>query len=786
MKKIIIFSLISTLLVPFLFGLENLNARINENSLGGMHYIWWNFGREGFKELNIKFTIHDDLLTKDGIYLQMYQGEINGVGFYFGLQTRVGKSEEGLTGKGLVFSRWGTRDLSNAKPAQNGWTESAGYEGDFISIRKAYEWTNHKYSFRICFVESDNKGDWYGVWIEELENHSLDYLGSLRFPKVSANRGIKDGGATWTEIYYREKNDSALPNWHVSIDEIFGINFDDEKYYPKSATLICSEKFQNINIIYDESLQKIHFYMGENIEKNFDSKKIDFQNLVVDYLPKPITAGIFPEITGEPLTIKITDRDGNPIDLSLDGKYSDDYIFENCFEEEDIEFGIGKWLRKSINDSDIVIDFSDKKEGIYRFYGFIANDKGEFKIKVKTSEDDLKGEVIVTVDRPKVKFEIMNLDDKERNVFIVDGSEDSFKMTAGDLRSYRVSVEVRDALGKIIGSTDFEKGNYLKCHKFYLQYSSFFIPSVSFSPKYNNLIVIEDFLGMELLREFSIYQNTSFDSGLVYENGIPLRGGIYNFDYNYDRWDWGEVFPDINKNKKIDIYDTLELNGEGKTSFVVIPTDVGFLSGLIGSVVNLYTKKDGHPFKTFSSDLDISGGEYENPDSIMQIDYFSHIDKKIEIGFIDFEFYKIVEEDNIKKEISLTKDAFNPDNYDFTYGIENNLLIKAYPADKRDLSVREDIKAYLVGRIEIWQYGSFSHNEYKETVVNFKLRFNYAEEIMDFNQYGIMNEIGVFIDDFVLQTIHPETEAEYELNLDSGILYAFNQYTLPLLVKNSM
>jgi len=34
------------------------------------------------------------------------------------------------------------------------------------------------------------------------------------------------------------------------------------------------------------------------------------------------------------------------------------------------------------------------------------------------------------------------------------------------------------------------------------------------------------------------------------------------------------------------------------------------------------------------------------------------------------------------------------------------------------------------------------------TVLTFKLKFNYAEEIVNFNQYGLMNEIGVFIDNF--------------------------------------
>ena len=487
MKKLIIF-LLTIFFISF-FVPQNINVKANGNELGGMHYIWWNFGNVNLKEINIQFTIYNDLLTKDGLYLQMYQGEINGVGFYFGLQTRVGKPNEGLAGKGIIFSRWETQDLSNSKVVENGWTEAGGYEGNFISIRKSYNWINHTYSCKIKYIESDNEGDWYGVWIKDLDNNNLDYLGSLRFPKVTNDMGIKNGGGTWTEIYYKEKDKSPFPDWHVSINEIYGVNFENKRYYPKSATLICSEKFQNINIIYDENTQKFHFYSGENIKKEIISKEINLQKLIVDYLPKPITAGAFPEITGEPLTIKVMDQNGDPIDLSLNGKYTDEYILENCFKEEDIKVGSGKWLRKSIKGSDILIDFSDKKEGIYRFYGFIANDKGQFKIGVEKLDDNIKGEVTVDVVLPQVKFEILNLDDEEKRTFAVDGSEKDFKMTAGDLRSYKVSVEVKDAHGNVIGSCDPEKS--VKSHSFYLSYASLFIPSTSFTPKYNNYLFIE-------------------------------------------------------------------------------------------------------------------------------------------------------------------------------------------------------------------------------------------------------------------------------------------------------
>ena len=44
------------------------------------------------------------------------------------------------TGKGLIFSRWKERNLVNARIPDDGFTESSGHEGDFIEVRRNYDW----------------------------------------------------------------------------------------------------------------------------------------------------------------------------------------------------------------------------------------------------------------------------------------------------------------------------------------------------------------------------------------------------------------------------------------------------------------------------------------------------------------------------------------------------------------------------------------------------------------------------------------------------------------------
>ena len=73
--------------------------------------------------------------------------------------------------------------------------ESRGYEGNFVSIRKHYDWTTHTYRLKIVYIETDNKGDWYGVWIWDLDEQMEDFLGSIRFPRTEpAKAGIQNNG----------------------------------------------------------------------------------------------------------------------------------------------------------------------------------------------------------------------------------------------------------------------------------------------------------------------------------------------------------------------------------------------------------------------------------------------------------------------------------------------------------------------------------------------------------------------------------------------------------------
>ena len=236
----------------------------------GLTYVWWRFGVAEFEDFQIDITIHNDVGTRPGMYFQMYQGQIGDVGFYFGLQTDVSKPESGGSGKGLIFSRWKTRDLADTRPVSDGWTQSSGAEGDFVGIRRSYAWTNHKYRLRLTKVDEDTKGFWYGLFVLDYETRTEDYIGALRFPRQGRSAKIKDGGGTWTEVFSGVSQASDLLQWHVSIE---GCYVNNRKTRAIGANSDYST-VPNSDIYLDKKNQSIHFLIGDGVVRRHPKDRL--------------------------------------------------------------------------------------------------------------------------------------------------------------------------------------------------------------------------------------------------------------------------------------------------------------------------------------------------------------------------------------------------------------------------------------------------------------------------------------------------------------------------------
>lgn len=231
----------------------------------GLHYINWFFDRMP-RKIQFFITIHDMPSNKYGLYFQMYQGMVNDVGTYFGIQ----QDDEG---KRVIFSRWGTRNLANARVAPGGWSQSTGYEGDFIGVRQRYDWDVGKYRMVIAYTDSDSFGDWYAVRIRNESTRKEEYMGSLRFPIVAEQRrGIINSAPTWTELYAKESQQTQVPTWHVSID---GVHIDDDERKPYAADTSYSN-IPNTDIVYDPISRSFHLYVGVNVKRIHQPAHYDF------------------------------------------------------------------------------------------------------------------------------------------------------------------------------------------------------------------------------------------------------------------------------------------------------------------------------------------------------------------------------------------------------------------------------------------------------------------------------------------------------------------------------
>ena len=193
--------------------------------------VWWWWRYNGdctgafleFETVTVDFTIHNDpnYSTGGGMFLMLLNGNISGKSFYFGLQTRLQPPLGRPAAKGTLFSRWDTRDQGNAAAdSDHGWTYDGGYEGDFVSARRSYEWSAGDYRARLArdsSRESNADGVWYGLWFTDLDTNVETWIGSLRFPLVEGGTHIEGLFSTVLEIYGGAVRPADVPAWQVSV-----------------------------------------------------------------------------------------------------------------------------------------------------------------------------------------------------------------------------------------------------------------------------------------------------------------------------------------------------------------------------------------------------------------------------------------------------------------------------------------------------------------------------------------------------------------------------------------
>ncbi len=531
------------------------------------------------------------------------------------------------------------------------------------------------------------------------------------------------------------------------------------------------------------------------------------QTLIVTTSPGVLTAGVVSELADptRPFQIMVTDQSGKPVDLtrSFDGQPIEtkvvwNQLFTDPHPDNQNVFGRDAvlpqyyWTRTDLHNDDgsnvcnwklfgknlIEIDFSQSSRGIYTFKGFVANDEGEFYIRVTTPDRKTAGTVKVQVRSPIVSYQIKNTEDKDARIFDSPGDPD-FIMTACDNRIYNVRVTVMDAEGKIIkGITEgvtlctgikktarftpfttrpanyewAEKPTFVVAPNFYSGSTAYFLENQG--KRYNLHIGLDlnnngqlEWTNKELFgfgpQNVFDTQNRQWTDFLTYYNTVNVmyNNGEYSehpfFDlpptdyggwglgsiYNSAKFD-GLIFANYDENNAIDYRDSLNLDVKGQTSFYLFAEDVCYVGGLVGD--------------SFWADLDVAGRPPSNNQSPR---YVTSRWRGDGVYFLDFDAVP----DNLARlappnftlldaetREELPKYFFKTNNYDLIYALQNHVVVVALPADSRDLPIHIDNQVGFVGnQHENSIYGKFS----------FEDRYDDVETTMHYTPTGTGAEV---------------------------------------------
>jgi len=191
----------------------------------GMAYGNWDFSQQQLNDLAFEIEIVSGDEQYPGRYFQLYDGNVGGIGKYFGFQTELWNPSGRWLGKGLLYSRWESNDLADVRLASGGYVErSPTKEGGFIGVRLPFDWTLGRYTCWFRPTDDDSDGRWYEFRVRRHADGVEVTPGSLRFSFTKAGPPLIDNGCgTWTEVYgdlLHSPNDEDVPTTTLIVKSI--------------------------------------------------------------------------------------------------------------------------------------------------------------------------------------------------------------------------------------------------------------------------------------------------------------------------------------------------------------------------------------------------------------------------------------------------------------------------------------------------------------------------------------------------------------------------------------
>jgi Domain of unknown function (DUF3472) len=183
--------------------------------------IWWAFENPttNFETLDVDVTIDRDVPATCNLYVSPCGiAQINGLDFYGGLQSNINGWANATNhtrmhpGKGAIFSRWSSDKktpvgLDNVRVAgPDCLIESAGYEGEFASVRRPFAWTKGTYTYQIAKAQTEiadgQTNTWFTCRVKDPAGR-VHEIGSLRFEGADFTFWARH--SAFVEVYSTEK-----------------------------------------------------------------------------------------------------------------------------------------------------------------------------------------------------------------------------------------------------------------------------------------------------------------------------------------------------------------------------------------------------------------------------------------------------------------------------------------------------------------------------------------------------------------------------------------------------
>jgi hypothetical protein len=187
--------------------------------------VWWDTGADApFESLAIDVTIADDVPTSVNLYIApIGLAHLSKSPFYGGIQTSADgytKKDQKLRGigPGFLFSMWNERGLDAIRPADGGFCQSSGHEGDFVSVRRPFNWKKGKYTYRLARMDRElvngKPHTWVGAFVHSHATDENLFVGALRFK--GENLVLDRKVANFVEVYGRRRPVAEIPKVTVT------------------------------------------------------------------------------------------------------------------------------------------------------------------------------------------------------------------------------------------------------------------------------------------------------------------------------------------------------------------------------------------------------------------------------------------------------------------------------------------------------------------------------------------------------------------------------------------